>query len=266
MCRSTQRWPDPEDRLWTEAQRRYVRELRMFSVRQPWSLLLSAHRTFDENGFSDILRAISVISFRYNVIGNLLTNEQERIYNDVARQIARGLLATPSEVIRALAPIYVEDEAFRIAFAEKILRTTSSRNKQITRYILFALEHQISGKDFDTETPKYTIEHILPENPKEGWEEFTDNQIDEAIYRLGNFTLLEDSLNRQNGNQPFQVKQKLYRQSIFQITNHIAEQNESWTMDRLACSSTMDGPPSHGHLATFSIINKVRSFTHPLSN
>jgi hypothetical protein len=224
----------PEDRLWTEPQSRHVRELRMFYVRQPWPLLLAAHRRFDQDGFTDILRAVSIISFRYNVIGNLVTNEQERVYNDVARRIANGSLTTPSEVLRALAPIYVDDDSFRVAFAEKILRTTSARNKQVARYVLFAIEHSLSNQYYDTDNAIYSLEHILPENPEGGWNAFTDAEVEEAVYRLGNFTLLESSLNRDIGNQPFNEKRKVYSQSGFHITREVAAKNEEWTFERLA--------------------------------
>jgi hypothetical protein len=75
--------PYPEAELWEASQRQHVRELRMFSVRQPWPLLLASFRAFDRNSFTEILRACSIVSFRYNVIGGLATNEQERVYNGI---------------------------------------------------------------------------------------------------------------------------------------------------------------------------------------
>ncbi len=225
---------NPEDRLWTEPQREYVRELRMFSVRQPWSLLLAAYRSFDEEGFTSILRAVSIVSFRYNVISNMLTHEQERVYNDVARRITSGEFTLASDVIRSLAPVYVDDDTFRNAFSIKVLRTTSSRNRQVARYILFMIEKQISHTHYDTDNSAYSLEHVLPENPTDGWEHIDDEQIDEWVYRLGNLTLLEATLNRAVGNKPFSEKRSVYAQSQFQITREITEQNEEWTVERLA--------------------------------
>jgi hypothetical protein len=225
---------NPEDRLWSGPQRRYVHELRTFGVRQPWPLLLAAYRHIDETGFGEILRALGIVSFRYNVIGNLATNEQERVYNAVARGIEDGSLRKTRDVIHGLAPVYVTDEIFRVGFAEKILRTTAARNRQVARYLLFALEKQASGQDFDAESPDYTLEHILPENHETGWEQFTDTQAEEAVYRLGNLTLLEAGANRGIGNLPFGEKKAFYRKSVVQITRSIAEQNEHWTLERLA--------------------------------
>ena len=225
---------NPEDRLWSDNQRRHVRELRMFSVRQPWSLLLAAYRAFNAEGFTDLLRACSVVSFRYNVIGGLATNEQERVYNTVAQKIASGEIAQAADAIRALAPVYVADDPFRSAFADKVLRTTASRNRHVARYILFCLERHLSGQEYDTDSPRYTLEHILPENPEDRWPQFTDEQAEESVYRLGNLTVLEAEVNRAAGNNSFDDKKLMYAQGGLDLTRRVASENVEWTVDRLA--------------------------------
>ena len=226
--------PNPEDSLWSKDQRSHVRELRMFNVRQPWPLLLASFRAFGEAGFTEVLKACSVISFRYNVIGGLATNEQERVYNSVAQRIANGDLGMASEAIRALAPIYILDDAFRSSFSEKILRTSAARNKNVVRYILFRIEKHLVGTEYDMESPKYTLEHVLPDNPGTNWPQFTDQQAEDAIYRLGNMTLLEAEANRMLGNEPFAIKKNVYADSHFELTRRIAAENSDWTIDRIA--------------------------------
>lgn len=225
---------NPEGPLWDPEQRRHVRELRMFNVRQPWPLLLSAHRAYDASGFTEVIRACSVISFRYNVIGGLATNEQERIYNSVAQKIAEGLMGRPGDVIRSLIPVYVSDNQFRGDFAEKTLRTTAARNRQVVRFILFSLENHLSGRDLDMESEQYTLEHILPENPENNWPQFEGDQLEEFIYRIGNIAILESGLNRDIGNATFEKKKALYLQSAFETTRKIAAENAEWTGERLA--------------------------------
>jgi hypothetical protein len=231
---------DPEDPLWNQPERLHARELRMFSVRQPWPMLMAARRMLALNSsqttgeFAELLRACSIISFRYNVIGGLATNELERVYNSVAQQITEGRLKTGAEIIRALAGIYVPDTQFRPAFEEKALKTTNARNSSVVRYILFAIEAAVSGRDFDEESSRYTIEHILPENPDDGWEAFSETgQTDSAVYRLGNMTLLEEKFNKQAGNSSFRAKCDVYRKSEFAITRRIAEENSDWNLERL---------------------------------
>jgi hypothetical protein len=224
----------PTDVFWAEAQRRHVRELRVFSVRQPWPLLLAAYRVFDTTGWAEVARACAIVSFRYNVIGGLAANEQERSYNAIARRIANGDLTQPGDVIRAMAPIYIDDDAFRLAFANKVLRTSAARNRNIARYLLFQLERQISGQDLDEDSARYTLEHVLPENPEQHWPQFSDEQADDAIYRLGNLTLLEASSNRDLGNSGYATKRVAYHASGISITRSIAIDNDSWDSDRVA--------------------------------
>ena len=179
--------PNPEDSLWTQEQRPAIQELKMFQVKQPYPLLMTAKRMLPDQDFTALLRFCSVISFRYNVIGGLATNEQERLYTDTAAKLAGGLIQTLGEIGRELRSVYPSDEQFRAAFSEKQLRTTSARNRRIARYLLLRIERHLGGGAFDPASERYTIEHILPENPSEGWTDFTDEEVERSAYRLGNF-------------------------------------------------------------------------------
>ncbi len=225
---------DPEDALWTGEQRKHIGELAMFNVRQPYALLLAARRALADAEFTRVLRACAIISFRYNVIGNLATNEQERVYNAVAEKIARKELAATSEILRALRPVYPSDEQFRSAFGEKQIRTTTARNRQVVRYILFEIERQVSARAFDHASDRYNIEHVLPEHPTDSWGSFTDDQLDRCVFRVGNLTPLAAGPNRDPGNQPYAEKRLFYAQCEFEITRRIAAENEEWTPERIA--------------------------------
>lgn len=226
--------PNPEDSLWTQDQRQYVRELRMFSVRQPYPLLMAARRVLDPAGFTDVLRACTISSFRYNVIGGLATNEQERVYNGVAERISRRELTNALDLIHQLRSIYPSDEQFRAAFAEKQMRTTQKRNARIANYILFHLERHLSGREYDMDTDAYNLEHIFPENPADGWSEFPEDQAEVFVYLLGNLTPLKSGANRDLGNAPYAAKKPVFAESEFAITRRVAEENDDWTPERVA--------------------------------
>jgi len=166
--------PNAEDDLWKPEQRPYIKLLRMFHVRQLYPLLLAAYEHLSEGDFTSLLHACCVISFRYNVIGNLATNDQERVYNQVAMKISGGQIRRIQEVLMALKPIYVSDDKFRNDFAAKELRTTQTRNKRIVRYVLTEIERHISRNDYDFESDTFDIEHIMPEKPENGWEHISD--------------------------------------------------------------------------------------------
>lgn len=225
---------DAGDSMWNIDQRKHVAELVMFNIRQPHALLLAARRTLNDPDFTRVLRACAIISFRYNVIGNLATNEQERVYNSVAEKIAKQQLSSAADIIRALRQVYPTDEQFRGAFSEKQIRTTSARNRQVMRYILFEIERHVSNKAFDYASDKYTIEHILPENPGEQWISFTDEQINRCVFRIGNMTPLEATPNRDIGNKSYQEKRGIFEQSGFEITRRVAGDHQEWTPERIA--------------------------------
>ncbi len=225
----------PEDELWQPQQRPYIKELRMFNVRQIYPLLLSGYRVLQEPDFTRLLRIVSIISFRYNVIGNQPANEQERVYTQLAEGISANRFTTLAEIIQELKPLYPNDATFRNAFAEKILKTTQSRNRLIVRYLLFKLEGQESGTDYDFESDRYNIEHILPENPAGGWEDVSDHDHEQFVYRLGNMTIMNAGANRDLGNVSYGVKVPVYGESEFTITQKIAENfPEKWNVDQIA--------------------------------
>ena len=223
--------------MWEPAEREHIKELQMFNVRQPLSLLLAAFMRFredDQPAFHRILRAVSVISFRYNVICNMQTNEQERVYNIVATQLTDGSLETARDVIDALTPVYPEDDRFRTAFKDKDLRTTSSRNKKVVRYTLFQLErHLTSCGDYDFESATISVEQILPEHPEAGWDHFNEPEHDKFVYRLGNMTLLHSGKNRDIGNRAYEEKVPMYQDSEFGITRSIPEEFDEWTPEKI---------------------------------
>ncbi len=116
--------------------------------------------------------------------------KQERVYYAVAQKIANSEIMTGNAALEGLKAVYPNDDAFRVAFAEKTIRTANSRNLRIVRYILCALEKQASGNDYDFESDSFNVEHVLPQNPEKDWEAFTDEEADAMVYKLGNMTLL----------------------------------------------------------------------------
>lgn len=227
---------DPMHEGWAQEEREALQRLMMFNVRQPLAMLMACYRCFytsNRADFSKILRAVVVVSLRYNVICSLQTHEQERVYNDIARKLSDGEYGALLEVLAALRDIYPDDRAFKAAFTAKSLKTTNSRNKKVARYILFEIERQRSGQVFDFESNVYNLEHILPEHPSQEWGYMDENQQERCIYRLGNMTPMGAGDNRELGNAGYSVKREVYRNSQFQITRSIAERYDDWDESKI---------------------------------
>ena len=227
---------DPQDAIWNANEKQAFEQLLLFNVRQPLAMLLACHARFFESEravFTRIVKSVAVISFRYNVICNLQAHEQERIYNNIAWKVSTGAYTHQSDILAALREVYPDDSHFKAAFSEKELRTINSRSKKVVRYILFEIERQRSGKDFDFESSTYNLEHILPEHPSEAWSHIQEAKQDQLIYRIGNMTPLETSKNREVGNGDYASKRSVYEKSAFQITSAVAEHYETWNEQKI---------------------------------
>jgi uncharacterized protein YaaW (UPF0174 family) len=230
---------NPEASHWNVTLKAYAQQLRMFKVRQPFPLILAAHRALPEEQFTKILRACTVIAFRYNVIGNLPTNEQERTYYAAAQKFSHGSATSAQQLLESLQAIYPKDDQFKAAFSEKIIRTTDARNNRVVRYILCELERQHCGQDYDFESDTFNIEHVLPQNPEANWEQFTDEEVEAMTYRIGNMALLAKGANKDIGNADYLTKRPILQTSSFDLTRKLAEENANWTPERIAARQKM---------------------------
>lgn len=217
---------------WSIKARQYAETLKLFNVKQPYVLLMSAYRNYPASDFEKILKACVVISFRYNVIGGLHTGDLEKVYHKIAMRINDKI--PYGEMILLLKEIYVKDDNFKAYFSDKSLKTTSSRNKKVVRYILTEIEYkesQINNPRLDD--TDINIEHIYPENPEYGWEQFDFKDGEMMTYRLGNMALCEKNLNSEMANLQFDHKKPLLAKSHFQTTQSVAN-HQDWTPNSIA--------------------------------
>ncbi len=225
---------DPNHEYWIERPgcRPYIRELRIFRVRQLVPPLFAAWEKFGPEDFERTLKLLAIIAFRYTVVTRLNPNELEPMGHAAAKAILSGEATGPRDVFRILRPLYVEDDQFKQAFS--ILEvSTQGQKKRLAKYILCRLETDASGRVCDPDTDPCTIEHILPENPGTEWEHAIPSDYWEGqVYRLGNMTILEASANRTIGQSPYVDKVPVYGQSSYRLTADLANiAPTDWTID-----------------------------------
>ena len=227
------------DEFWrdTPENRPCIRELELFRVKQAYSTLFAAYKKFSPENFTRLLKLVCVLSFRYTVVSSLNPNELETLYNKVAIAITNGETTNPRQVFDGLRSVYVSDEKFLQDFSLLSI-STKGQKKKLVRYILCKLEADASHIDVDEDS--FSIEHILPESPTDGWRQnFTDTQVEEMTYRIGNLIPLEPNLNRQVGNELYLIKRRAYQKSVYTLTKNILA--EEWTPSTLTTRQ--------GHLA-----------------
>jgi uncharacterized protein with ParB-like and HNH nuclease domain len=217
---------NPEDELWNGDKeiKEDISSLNLFRVTLCQPLLMIAFDKLDQPAFRKVLNAIVAISFRYNVIGKLQTNEMEKAYNNTAVKVYNATLTSATQIIDDLKDLYLDDETFKRHFELKSINTSNSQQKKIARYILYKIEGQLpDGIKTDYTTDDGTIEHILPENMSSHWSEiFNAEEHLRNVYMLGNLSLLENSKNSKEAAQkPFADKLKVYQTSRYALSKHI---------------------------------------------
>ena len=222
---------DHNDNFWNESDGAYtnikphLEALRTFNIKTPLSLLMAGYQRLSPNDFIDLVGRIASVSIRYNIIGSNPTPVQEQTYNDMANKVTNE-----GESLRALTDIlglvYPDNDSFSRDFTSKTLPSRQSSKKIL--FLLRKIEQQLSG---DEPPSSLTLEHILPYNPDDAWQEYFGREsVEQAIDRLGNMALLPSSQNL--GQESFAKKRAVLQQSPYKINQHIAEYDE-WNMDAL---------------------------------
>lgn len=221
-----------DDELWTtdKDNRNAISILNAFKVTQWKPLAMVAYDKLDAFGFKRLLQSIIAISYRYNVVAKLQTNDMEKVYSRAAVNLFNGTSVTVQAVLSDIKPLYLQDDDFRNYFEIKQFNTKNSADKKLVRYTLYKLEGQETGGNFyDFETDSGTIEHILPESYPPAWQQdFSEEDFERNVYMLGNLTLLEAAKNNKAAaDYPFEDKKKVYATSKFALTQHIDD--PQWT-------------------------------------
>lgn len=227
---------NPDDDYWNDFSNekslisRSLREMKLFGVTQPIPLLFSIYDN-KRDLFSQLLKDLVSISFRYNIIAKKNPNELEVVYNTISTKLVENEISMNHEIYNLLRKIYINDEDFKFFFSTKEI-TTGGRSKKLVKYILTKIENQISNSDNDWNDANFTIEHILPENYDSNWDKQFNNNAHKFVYRLGNYTLLEFDLNKKSSNNTYEIKKKYYRKSRYIMTNNYCIKDE-WNISAI---------------------------------
>lgn len=221
-----------DDELWAQDKelRNIVNILKAFKIIQWKPLVMVALEKLENADVKRLMKSIVSISYRYNIIARMQTNDMERTYSKAAINLYNNKEATILSVLADLKAIYVADEDFKAFFAAKQFNTNNSSDKKLLRYTLYKLEAQESaGNEYDFETDNGTIEHILPESYPSHWQtEFSEEEYLKSVFMIGNMTLLEAGKNNSEAaDKDFASKKNVYKTSKFSLTRNIID--STWT-------------------------------------
>jgi uncharacterized protein with ParB-like and HNH nuclease domain len=219
----------PDSSIWDSydlALKNDIARLSLFKVSQCYSVLLAAKECLPDSLFPKVLRMIVIISFRYNIICGFSAVRLESAYSEAAKYIRSQAPKSIKPIFEQLdkAKVYPSDTDFINYFEVKSV--SGSNAAKLARYILSEINSYYMGSKELVANPNGTelnLEHILPQTPSESWlVEFPKTDKTQYVYRLGNMTLLDSSVNRKVGNNSFQEKcSTAFSHSKLEITKEI---------------------------------------------
>ena len=122
----------------------------------------------------------------------------------------------------------IKDASFQRSMTEMRLRNS---NKAV-QYLFSINAHRQAGSDALT-IGGCSLEHVLPQSDshRQGWVGFENEDAEDLVHRIGNFTLLSQRENQGGDafNASFDAKKPFFAKSPFLMTREIAERYEYWT-------------------------------------
>lgn len=179
--------------------------------------LLMYLKVFGKNYINDFL-----IKLDNKFSGDWIARETPTVHFQAMTKIIEGIercnndssLPTKNEKINSL----LESNSFKFKFNDFISQVKSSDvyGKGFARYLLRKIDYLLDKPSYTERRNSYknmSIEHILPQNPKENsqWlKDFTNKQCEEWTNKLGNLVLISRIKNASQGRLDFLDKKSKY--------------------------------------------------------
>jgi hypothetical protein len=197
-------------------------------VEQIKPLMFAVAKQFSKNEAKSAFKFFVNLSVRFLIVGGrggLL----ERAYAIAAQKITEKSITTAAEIKAELNEILPTDTLFEFHFKEARIS-----HRYFARYLLRNLEVTKKGvaePEFVPSEDENTInlEHIIPENPSDGWKYISADMAGALYKRLGNMVLLQASQNTAVGNASFTDKKNYFKTSPYLLTSEVGEiQSTTW--------------------------------------
>lgn len=207
---------EPTSRKWSSEERQVSESLRafiVFRVVQPVPLVLSLLRAYDAQKLSlaqlrEVLREMENFHVQFTAItaqrtgggtSKMYATTAEAISNAANKNACGNILKDFRAKMRNRVP--PKDE-FVANFRSINYLSTGTRQKALVQYLLRRYDSHWRSSPIDY--AQMTIEHIAPENPKDGGDSPGNGM-------LGNLILLPHDLNVKIGNKPFSQKMTAFK-------------------------------------------------------
>jgi hypothetical protein len=175
-----------------------------------------------------LLRMAVNLYVRHTVVCGLENFRLETVVYGAAREVAASRsVGAAITALRAFGAETVPDARFVADFEGCDIRSEAA-----AKSLLIALEQDnYNATEISIlASRELHLEHIMPKKPSQA-HKLTDH--DHWLWKIGNLTLLDGTLNRKAGNKQFSDKRPIYGQSVLKLTNALTGL-ESWSPAEIA--------------------------------
>lgn len=207
-----------------------VASLNLLGMTQIRPLLMAILEKFSPKDTVSSFELLVAIAVRFQIVGGVGGGTLERYYSETAKSISESKI-TDVQGIKAAFTTAPTDSAFEQAFA---VATISKQN--LARFYLRCLEDGVNPqqeKISSEDTNRVNLEHILPITPDKNWlKDWPADDVKAFQKRLGNLALMSSKINSTIGNESFEEKKQIYKDSSFYWTNKISE-SQTWLKESI---------------------------------
>ena len=176
---------------------------------------LALNDKYTEMDMAVVMEQFEKMSFRTFSICRRNSNIFEKPFSDIAVKINNGQLSNVRDIVSKIKEIDVSDEEFKNCFI-----VFTAQYSPLIKYIMNKVNNYLDkNSELDLSGSKTHIEHVMPRN-NSVWN-VSDEVHDTYLWRLGNLTLLNSSLNESASNKTFEEKKKEYAQSKIKLNEYI---------------------------------------------
>lgn len=222
---------NPEHEHWNtypDKARRSLQVFELLNIRPMRPLLLAIAAKMSKVETAKAFEYLLSLGVRLLIASTTRSASIENPLAAAAHEVFKGTITKAAKLKNTLKHITPSDNEFREA-----MLTTRVSNAKLARYYLRSLETKINKQAAPWFVPTQdasiiNLEHILPKKPENNWPQFTSDEVDIYVNRLGNQLLLDAKKNSAFGSASFASKKAIYASSPYTLTNGVATTN-NWT-------------------------------------
>lgn len=195
---------------------------------------------FDKFGFERLLEFLECLDNRFSSdwIQGYTPTERIEEMNDLLKKIETA--ETPDEVFE-YENLYLDEDEW-----DELLAVIDGKvyGKRFARYLLLKLNYLNGNKSQKMYFSRMSIEHVLPQNPKEGsaWlSDFDDHERNVLTHQIGNLVIIGRAKNSSLSNADFPKKMDRYLKSSLETIPHtlkVLNGKKTWASNDITANQT----------------------------